>query len=155
MTDAEIKSQKKKEYFIAYRKKNRELLRIKNAEYNKRTGPRILSEEQKKVRDIRFKKWKMDNKERKKQYDREYNLMKNFNLSIDEYNKILDGQNGCCAICKTPQSELTRELSVDHNHDTGEIRGLLCSNCNRGIGHLKDDITILQSAISYLSIKKR
>lgn len=77
-------------------------------------------------------------------------LRENYGISLDIYNEMFQKQNGCCAICNTHQSELIVSLSVDHCHTTGKVRGLLCSNCNRGIGLLKDSIKILNSAIEYL-----
>jgi hypothetical protein len=62
----------------------------------------------------------------------------------------LDSQGGACAICKFVPSAKGRPLGVDHNHSTNKVRGLLCDRCNMGIGHLKDSIETLKSAISYL-----
>ena len=70
-----------------------------------------------------------------------------FNLSPDEYKKELESKGGVCAICK---NECTRALAVDHNHITGQVRGLLCNKCNRGIGYLSDSIDLLQASIDYL-----
>jgi len=63
-------------------------------------------------------------------------------------------QFGRCAICGGV-NDIDRRLSVDHNHDTGEVRGLLCNRCNRAIGLLGDSIDILESAISYLSTGRK
>jgi hypothetical protein len=75
---------------------------------------------------------------------------KSYNLTIDDYNKMFTSQNGCCKICGKHQSEFKKSLSIDHNHQTNEVRGLLCNNCNTILGHAKDDIEILQNAIKYL-----
>jgi hypothetical protein len=64
--------------------------------------------------------------------------------------KLFEEQNGCCAICKEPESR-DRELALDHCHDTGEIRGLLCSACNTGIGLFKDSPERLVAASEYLT----
>jgi hypothetical protein len=72
-------------------------------------------------------------------------------MTVARYDKMLDEQDGCCAICKTHHSELSRKLSVDHDHVTGVVRSLLCDNCNRAIGYLKESVTIMQSAINYLN----
>ena len=72
------------------------------------------------------------------------------NLSTFEYAKLLVAQDNACAICKVSATELRRELSVDHNHDTGAIRGLLCSACNTGLGLFKDNTRFLFAAIEYL-----
>jgi hypothetical protein len=83
--------------------------------------------------------------------ERQYLLKREYGLSVEEYNHMFTVQNGNCAICGCNQSELTRHLAVDHNHDTGLVRGLLCIPCNVGIGNLKDDVKRLQSAIDYLN----
>lgn len=59
-------------------------------------------------------------------------------------------QNNCCAICKTHIEKLKKRLAVDHCHKSGKVRGLLCGNCNNGIGRFKDRIDLLQRAICYL-----
>jgi protein-arginine kinase activator protein McsA len=74
----------------------------------------------------------------------------------DLYYKMLDAQNGLCAICQQPETSKhlnvgkVKELSVDHNHSTGQVRGLLCYHCNLGIGHFKDSETTFNNIISYL-----
>lgn len=87
------------------------------------------------------------NKEANLQYSREYNLKRKFNLSLDEYDTLLKSQNGVCAICG---NTCTKALAVDHDHTTEKVRGLLCNNCNRGLGHFKDNQQYLQQAITYL-----
>jgi len=72
-----------------------------------------------------------------------------YNLTPEQLITMHKDQGNLCKICKSPPKE-GRNLDVDHCHTTGKIRGLLCNNCNRGIGHLQDNITILQSAITYL-----
>lgn len=78
-------------------------------------------------------------------------IQNNFSISFEEalslYHK---SQNGCCSVCKKTKVENKKELSIDHCHVTGKIRGILCSNCNSGIGLLKDSIDILELAIEYL-----
>lgn len=74
------------------------------------------------------------------------NLKQMYNISIDEYQEMYENQKGKCAICKNP----FEVLHVDHCHNSNKIRGLLCHNCNIGIGNLQDSIQILQSAIEYL-----
>lgn len=59
-------------------------------------------------------------------------------------------QAGCCAICGTHQDALKLTLAVDHNHDTGKVRGLLCNPCNAAIGRFKDSTSMLRAAIRYL-----
>lgn len=82
-------------------------------------------------------------------------LRDSFSLSLDEYNKMLEVQENKCAICNQPETHMRngklKALAVDHCHKTGAIRGLLCSDCNTGIGKLKENIDIFQSAIQYLT----
>lgn len=73
-----------------------------------------------------------------------------YGINEDKYNEIFTAQGGCCAICKTHQTSLPISLAVDHDHKTGEVRGLLCGNCNRGIGYLQDTAEVLESATNYL-----
>jgi len=65
-------------------------------------------------------------------------------------------QNGKCAICKKPETRKTgnkiRELSIDHCHKTGKVRGLLCDSCNNGLGRFKDSVKLLESALKYLKL---
>jgi len=77
-------------------------------------------------------------------------LKRTFNINLDEYNKMLQEQNGNCAICGKHFSKFDKSLAVDHNHINGENRGLLCFKCNILLGYAEDDIEILQSSIKYL-----
>jgi hypothetical protein len=80
---------------------------------------------------------------------RDYQLQRKYNISLDEYNKILESQNNVCFICKKPEQKQTN-LAVDHCHTTGKVRGLLCTKCNTTIGLMDESIENLQSAINYL-----
>ena len=73
-----------------------------------------------------------------------------FGISNAEYNKMLASQGGVCWICKQKEKAKCGRLHVDHNHETGKVRGLLCSNCNRAIGFLCHSPELLQRAIEYL-----
>lgn len=77
------------------------------------------------------------------------NIDYNF-VTVDWYEYLLNYQNKCCAICKKTIGEVGKKLFIDHCHTTGKIRGLLCHNCNIGVGGFKDDIGILKSAIEYI-----
>lgn len=71
-----------------------------------------------------------------------------YGIEYGTYDRMLAEQGGGCALCGKPPGE--KALHVDHCHTTGKVRGLLCDNCNRGIGHLKEDPRILRAAITYL-----
>ncbi len=76
-------------------------------------------------------------------------LKRTYNIDLNKYNTLLEEQSGVCAICKQ-ECVSGKKLAVDHNHHTGEVRGLLCCRCNRGIGNLDDDLDRLRSAVLYL-----
>ena len=82
---------------------------------------------------------------------RDYSYQTKYNFSVEEYNVMFEEQGGVCKICHLPQTNKRfTHLCVDHDHDTGKVRGLLCDPCNRAIGLLKDDERILLNAIEYL-----
>jgi hypothetical protein len=76
------------------------------------------------------------------------------NFTLAEYEYIQACQKDRCAICGRHSSELNKKLCVDHCHKTGKVRGLLCINCNLGLGSFKDDIKFLNKAIEYLKNSK-
>lgn len=80
--------------------------------------------------------------------ERERRLKRYFNISVEEYDRILSAQGGGCAICK--KKPKTMRLAVDHDHKTGLIRGLLCSFCNQGIAIFRDNIESFKNIITFL-----
>lgn len=93
------------------------------------------------------KKYYEANKAKHMAYSTAYNRLKKTGVSPEAYESMLEKQQGLCAICRLT---CTRALAADHNHTTGVFRGLLCNNCNRGLGHFKDNIENLEAALSYL-----
>lgn len=77
-----------------------------------------------------------------------------YGLSLSEYEAMLVRQNGVCAICRKPERETrngkTVELCIDHDHETGRVRGLLCRRCNAGQGNFNDDPALLRAAADYI-----
>jgi len=79
-----------------------------------------------------------------------------YNLTEEDFDNLLESQNGLCAICDIEldqswtRNHKSNRLVVDHNHKTGKVRGLLCTMCNKGIGLLKDDSSVVQKAANYL-----
>lgn len=76
-----------------------------------------------------------------------------YGIGKDEYENLLREQGGVCAICNNPPSgkAKNKHLHVDHNHKTGEVRGLLCSHCNAGLGAFREDRQVILKAIDYLN----
>lgn len=113
------------------------------------------------------KKWFDEHKDSKREYDAVYratkldkgnkkireqdrHLIKRFGITLEDYNNILISQNYKCKICGKGYSESKVALAVDHDHITGKVRGLLCYNCNIGLGNYRDSIELLEKAIIYL-----
>lgn len=94
---------------------------------------------------------------RKRERPRPQNFIKwRYGVTPALYNEMLERQHHVCAICKMPETLIDRRtgkvkrLAVDHCHTTGKVRGLLCFNCNSGLGHFRDSSATLRGAISYL-----
>jgi hypothetical protein len=85
----------------------------------------------------------------KTQFERK--LKSAYSLTLEEYNKLVSEQSGRCAICGNKTSKKGLRLTVDHNHKTGIVRGLLCYKCNMALGLLNDSEELLVNAISYLT----
>ena len=93
---------------------------------------------------------KCDGTRKKYIYSRKRNLKQKYNLTLEEYQAIYQSQYGKCAICKIEFLSLNKMPSVDHDHTTGKIRGLLCHLCNSGIGLLGDNYKRCLDAAMYL-----
>lgn len=82
--------------------------------------------------------------------NRSYLYQKNFGITVEEYDHLLTEQQHRCAGCGKHQDELSKRLAVDHCHNSGRVRGLLCVNCNTALGKAFDNPVILQNLIAYL-----
>jgi hypothetical protein len=164
---------KNKDKFKEYYKKYREKSEVKQYQKEYYKNNKEIIANRSKVRAVECK-------EELKQYQREYyekhadyiterknnwirnnkdrhmnnQLLWHSGIGLDDYNILFDKQSGCCAICGEHQSKFKRALSVDHDHATNKIRGLLCMNCNLMLGHSKDSIMRLKKAIIYLEEQK-
>ena len=80
--------------------------------------------------------------------------LKNFGITVEDYEFMFERQGGTCAICGSPETEFVmgvkKRLSVDHCHQTGRVRGLLCSKCNLGLGYFLDNWVLIDNAMEYL-----
>ena len=88
-------------------------------------------------------------------YDKTRDKKRRYGITVKQYNKMFEKQNGVCAIChkcetRKHQSGTLRRLSIDHDHKTGKVRGLLCDKCNRLLGMANDNRVILANALYYL-----
>lgn len=85
----------------------------------------------------------------------EWDLWKNYRIRLSGYKALYESQNGNCACCGSAEENFKRNLHVDHDHETGKVRGLLCTQCNPGIGYFQDSIERLELAITYLKKFKK
>lgn len=113
---------------------NRSEYRAKNREKLRESGNRYYHNNKSKVRAT----------------TRKSQLKNDFNITPDDYKKMLMSQDGKCKICGKSEKIINRGLAVDHCHETGRVRGLLCNSCNLGLGKFKDSIEVLEKALEYL-----
>ena len=81
-------------------------------------------------------------------------FLRKFGISLNQYKEMFDDQFGVCAVCGSGPTT-KKSLSVDHNHKTGKVRGLLCGNCNTAIGLFKENLNLLISSYEYLNYHER
>ena len=91
-----------------------------------------------------------ENKEKR----RWINIYQRYGITKEDYLLLFQNQEGCCKICNVNQLDLKRPLVVDHCHASMKVRGLLCDNCNNGLGKFKDNTDFLKNAINYLEKTK-
>lgn len=144
----ELRRQKDRDRTAAYRRANPDKVR----EINRRSRERAKEDPDRivKLRDYQLR-YREKNRETLVARERE----RKFGISHAEYAELHQKQGGVCAICKKPETATrngkVKSLAVDHCHTTGRIRGLLCADCNTGIGKLKEDENIFLAAIQYLA----
>ncbi len=83
---------------------------------------------------------------------RVYHYARKFGITVEDYERMLAAQAGRCAICNSTEPGGRGVFHVDHDHATGTVRGLLCTNCNAGLGQFKDDPALLRAAANYLEV---
>lgn len=136
-------------------KKHRQIHKVeisKRANRYYRTHKNEIAEQHKERKDERAeyqKKYRQTGKGKLIHKSPERSLKNRYGITLKQYDQMFEEQNGICAICGGINKS-GRRLHLDHDHKTGKIRGLLCGNCNTGIGMLKENIDILCNAISYL-----
>lgn len=97
------------------------------------------------------KKWISANRKKFNGYMRKSHLQRRYGLSIEQFDALLRKQKGKCAICREPfKARGKYGPCVDHDHRTQKVRGLLCTQCNRALGFLKDSAAVVRRALKYL-----
>ena len=98
----------------------------------------------------RSKRWQANNKERRARTNANNRLLRNYGITLDQYEHMRATQSNRCAICRGTLDGI-RNCHVDHDHETSKVRELLCNRCNLMIGMAKEDPMVLRYAINYLS----
>lgn len=143
----EAAKESRREYMRRWRESNRDHVRNYHRKWTEGNESRksYMSE---------FNRKQWDNAE-SQEAERKRKRLVNYNLTAEGFNALWLEQKGQCAICNVslvPKGRSANSAVVDHNHDTGEVRGILCRPCNSGIGYLKDSPDILQNAADYLML---
>lgn len=140
--------EKRAEYMREYKRKNPEKWERSREERDKINERR----RQRYAEDAEFRESaKAASRRRDKEAKRDARLRADFGISAAKYDELLRQQSGCCAICRRPNfGQSGRRMHVDHCHETGKVRGILCSTCNTGLGQFDDNINYLDRAIEYL-----
>lgn len=155
-------------------KKNTDKLRENAREYRKRHGDEIRAKERARYhsrkaemqaksrkdyaenrteRIAASRKWQREHPEQVADAYRRHNLWRWYRMTVKEFDELFASQDRKCAICRCSEVPAKHHWHVDHNHSTGQIRGILCSSCNLVLGHSKDDPNTLRAAADYLICK--
>lgn len=86
--------------------------------------------------------------EKRRRHDRY--LQRTYGISLERYEELLVEQGGTCATCEAKPGDTARRFHVDHDHLTGVVRGVLCHSCNVTLGHVRDDVIVLERLVAYL-----
>ena len=86
-----------------------------------------------------------------KGYNRKWHIMRRYRITLEDYEEMLESQDNKCAICGgPPNGSSVTKFCIDHDHESGEVRGLLCNKCNCGLANFRDDRDVLKNAAKYL-----
>ncbi len=125
---------------------------------NNRERVRELATIDRKNNPDKYRKWARDHYNKDPSLAGDKGVAWRFNIARDDYYSMIENQNNKCEICKQSETRLFKgklmRLCLDHNHQTGKVRALLCHACNTGIGKFKENIELLQAAIDYLNHHK-
>jgi ATPase subunit of ABC transporter with duplicated ATPase domains len=119
--------------------------KARQREYNKRSY-----EKNKDSRRAETKAWQQKNPTKNTEHQRRSQLKRLYSITLAQYDDLLAAQNEACALCASPAPSGRGRLHVDHCHTTGAVRGLLCGECNLGLGKFKDNTDTLLKAVDYL-----
>ena len=141
-------SRSKSEYMKAYYAANKSKWKRNREQQDKANeSKRRMYREREEVREY-YKSHAKQHRLKNPHQRRRSEVFKRYGLSSIDYDGLLEAQGNSCAVCGVV---FTKSPHVDHCHDNGHVRGLLCFNCNRAIGHFQNDVQIMERAIKYLT----
>ncbi len=126
-------------YAKKYRNSNKDKKAVYNRKYKEANKDKILNE---------AKRWRENNVNKISSSRRKCNYKRRYNTTIEEYDRMFEEQDGVCYICGEPS--LAKRLAVDHNHETGKVRGLLCARCNIWLGIFENNEELFKQFKIYL-----
>lgn len=141
---------KNKEYLNKYQKEYHEKIKKPKRQHDKQNNTEYHQRQLQLKRDYSNR-----NRENYRRSDWSAYLKRNYGLTVDEYELMIIEHNNLCAICKQPEklkhhiTGTLKRLSIDHNHKTGKVRGLLCTRCNQAYGKLEESQEIIENMLLY------
>ena len=146
------------DYAKSYYENNKKKMIAKAAAWSKANRGRIsdLRKRPESNHKMHSKKWREANKARADRLSRKSYLRKKYGITIEQYEAMICEHNNVCVICfRSPRGNGSRaKLHIDHCHETGKIRGLICPNCNTALGMVEDNTNILKRMIEYVERHK-
>lgn len=150
-------TQCRREKDIKYKHSHREqhLASVKEWRANNRDHVNAREREGRKKNPEKYRQWAKNNREKEGLLRTSKEIARLRGITIEQYQQMFIDQNGLCKICQKPETRMARNggvarLCLDHCHKTNIVRALLCHSCNQVVGHSKESIEILESAINYL-----
>lgn len=132
----------KKAYERKRYQENRDAMLARNKAWNAANADKVKG---------KTKQWRAKNPDRAYELGRSNHILKQYGLTLEQWNALFTSQGNCCAICKTVSAGDKRNWHTDHCHETGKVRGILCANCNR-IVHKLATPDVLEAAAKYIRL---
>lgn len=121
------------------------------SEFHKGNSPEGLQYDCKPCNNARSSKWQRENRDKTRPIQRRSNMKRRYGITEQQYDEMLAAQDGVCYLCgKGPETQRWGRLALDHCHETGVVRKLLCHHCNAALGNFGDSVEMLEKAIDYL-----
>ncbi len=139
-------------YIYAYRRNNRERYNgyMRNRRLNVDVKAKELAKDKERYHAPDGVRKAQHKAARKRQIEKGYDIEYLYGITLEQRTQMFEAQKGKCLLCETHESDLKRKLCIDHCHASKRVRGLICDECNKMLGHAKDRIDVLEKAVAYL-----